>query len=194
MPSLARFQFARVMAFVCASSLALPACGQVSVDEGQGDRERVAGEAHGLQIIDRDVNSETGRALFVEKGCVLCHSVNGVGGEAAPAMDAQIGAPPIDPLDFAARMWRGAPAMIELQSIELGYTIYLTADEIADLAAFAADREEQRKLELAQVPQSIRDGFLDERFWEVEDWDDFLRSGQESVGGENPGEGGEGGR
>ena len=176
---------ARHLAAAFFSGLALAACQPAS-----GDQERVAGEAHGLQIIDRDVNSATGRALFVEKGCILCHAVNGVGGKAAPVMDAEIGAPPIDPLDFAARMWRGAPAMIELQSIELGYTIYLTADEIADLAAFAADREEQKLLDLAQVPEEVRDGFLDERFWEVEDWDDFLRSGQEAVdeSGEEAGE------
>ena len=77
-------------------------------------------------------------------------------------------------------MWRGAPAMIELQSIELGYTIYLTADEIGDLAAFAADRDTQKKLNLEGLPENIRDGLLDERFWEMEDWNDFLRSGQEA--------------
>ena len=164
----------RTLAFAGLSCAMLAACGQTS-----GDQERVASEAHGLQIIDRDVNSATGRALFIEKGCVICHSINGVGGKAAPVMDAEIGAPPIDPLDFAARMWRGAPAMIELQSIELGYTIYLTADELADLAAFAADREEQRLLDIGQIPEDMRDSLLDERFWEVENWDDFLRSGQE---------------
>jgi len=123
---------------------------------------------------------ESGRTLFVDKGCVICHSVNGVGGKAAPALDAPIGAPAIDPLEFAARMWRGAPAMIELQSIELGYTIYLTADDIGDLAAFSADRDTQKKVSLEGLPENIRDGLLDERFWEMEDWDDFLRSGQEA--------------
>lgn len=172
----------RYLAFAAFSSLVLAACGQAVDNTQAGDQERIAQEAHGLEIIDRDVNSATGRSLFVEKGCVICHSINGVGGKAAPVMDAQIGAPPIDPLDFAARMWRGAPAMIELQSIELGYTIYLTADELADLAAFAADREEQKLLVMDQVPEDMRDSLLDERFWEVENWDDFLRSGQEEGG------------
>lgn len=183
----------RYLAFAALPCAMLAACGPVSGDQASGDQERVAGEAHGLQIIDRDVNSATGRALFVEKGCVICHSINGVGGKAAPVMDAQIGAPPIDPLDFAARMWRGAPAMIELQSIELGYTIYLTADELADLAAFAADREEQKLLDMAQVPVEMRDSLLDERFWEVEDWDDFLRAGQEGAGEEGSGHNEDGG-
>lgn len=176
----------RRLAFVCFSSLAAAACGQAA------DTETVAEGAHGLELISRDVDSSTGRALFIEKGCVICHSVNGVGGKAAPPMDAAIGAPPIDTLDFAARMWRGAPAMIELQSIELGYTIYLTADEIADLAAFAADREEQKLLAIDQVPEDMRDSLLDERFWEVENWDDFLRSGQEEGGFEDGGSSGDG--
>lgn len=127
----------------------------------------------------RALNPLAGKALFVEKGCVICHSVNGVGGKAAPALDAEIGGPGVDPLEFAARMWRGAPAMIELQSIELGYTIYLTADDIANLAAFAADRDAQKSLSIDDLPETIRAGLLDERFWEMENWDQFLREGQE---------------
>ncbi|MEO1253080.1 MAG: c-type cytochrome [Pseudomonadota bacterium] len=122
---------------------------------------------------------ERGRALFVEKGCVICHAVNGVGGKAAPVLDAPVGAPPVDALEFAAKMWRGAPAMIELQSVELGYTIYLTADEIADLAAFAADRDAQKKLVIDDLPETTKAGLLDQRFWEMEDWDDILRAGRE---------------
>lgn len=160
---------------ICAllAAFALIGCGQA------GNNETSANAAHGLDVVSRDVNSANGRALFVEKGCVICHAVNGVGGKAAPALDAQIGAPAIDPLDFAARMWRGAPAMIELQSIELGYTIYLTADEIADLAAFSGDVAEQKALALDQLPETMRNGLLDEQFWEVENWDGFLQSGQE---------------
>ena len=146
-----------------------------------GGPEREAGtESEGAVAVSlkpavtRDVDPMRGRTAFVEKGCVICHSVNGVGGKAAPALDAEIGAPAVDPLDFAARMWRGAPAMIELQAIELGYTIYLTADDIADLAAFAADRDAQKSLKLDDLSESIRAGFLDERFWEVENWDDDL--------------------
>jgi hypothetical protein len=141
---------------------------------------------HGLDTVRRELDSQAGRGLFVAKGCVICHSVNGVGGKAAPPLDAEIGAPPIDPLDFAARIWRGAPAMIELQSIELGYAIDMTADDIAHLAAFAADREEQKNLTIETVPQEIRDSFLNERFWEVEDWDEFLESGQEGYEPEQP--------
>ncbi len=57
-------------------------------------------------------NSERGRDLFVNKGCVVCHSVNGAGGKAGPNLDADPLQAQIDAFDFAARMWRGAEAMI----------------------------------------------------------------------------------
>lgn len=170
--------------FAAATSLA--ACG--ASDRGQnGDGAAASGqETVSLRpAVTHETDPMKGRELFVEKGCVICHSVNGVGGKAAPALDAEIGAPPVDPLDFAARMWLGAPAMIELQSIELGYTIYLTADDIANLAAFAADRDAQKNLTVADLPEDVRSSLLDERFWEMENWEEFLSEGQEGeFGGE----------
>jgi mono/diheme cytochrome c family protein len=120
-----------------------------------------------------------GRDLFVNKGCVLCHAVNGVGGKAAPALDAADDFVKPDPLDFAARMWRGAPAMVEFQSVELGYVIDLSGEDIAHLAAFAANRAEQKKFLDSAIPGPMRDSLLDERFWEVEDWSEFMANGQE---------------
>ncbi len=148
---------------------------------GDGAQQAVSatGTDADLTVAARTVDPANGRALFVDKGCVICHSVNGVGGKAAPPLDAPVGAVEVDPLDFAARMWLGAPAMIELQSVELGYTIFLTADEIADLAAFAQNRQQQQLLSAEALPETIQNGLLDEQFWEMEDWDGFLRDGRE---------------
>mgnify|MGYP001576818020 CR=1 FL=1 len=132
-----------------------------------------------------------GRAAFVEKGCVLCHSVNGVGGKAAPALDAPDDFVRPDPLEFAARMWRGAPAMVEFQSVELGYVIDLSADDIAQIATFAASREEQKLLKAEDIPASMRESILDERYWETEDWSDFMSNGQEGYETPIPAEDGE---
>lgn len=128
----------------------------------------------------------TGRDLFVLKGCVLCHSINGVGGKAAPVLDAADDYVKSDPLDFAARMWRGAPAMVEFQSLELGYVIDLTGEDIAHLAAFVASREEQKKLLDSAIPEPLRSSLLDERYWETEDWSDFMANGQEGYGDPQP--------
>ncbi|MEO1014415.1 MAG: c-type cytochrome [Pseudomonadota bacterium] len=123
-------------------------------------------------------DSTRGRELFVSKGCVLCHSINGVGGRAGPPLDAPADGAS-DPVDFAARIWRGAPAMVELQSLELGYVIDLTSEEIRLLAAFAGSRSEQALLSKDDLPSSLADAVLDEDFWRAEDWREFLRNGQE---------------
>ncbi len=132
-----------------------------------------------------------GREAFVQKGCVLCHSVNGVGGKAAPALDAPDDFVKADPLEFAARMWRGAPAMVEFQSVELGYVIDLSADDIAHIATFAASREEQKLLKDEDIQGPMRDSILDERYWETEDWSDFMANGQEGYETPEPADDGE---
>lgn len=170
------------------AALAAVGCGR-EAGQGPDAPSRSEDRIHGLSPVEYDLDAGKGRALFVTKGCVICHAVNGVGGKAAPALDAQIGEQTVDPLDFAARIWRGAPAMIELQSVELGYAIDLTGEDIAHLAAFAADVVEQKKLAADQIPGPMRDLLLDERFWEVEDWDEFLREGREGYEPAPPPEG-----
>jgi len=104
---------------------------------------------------------QRGRTLFVNKGCVVCHRVNGVGGTAGPALDATEPAGVFDPLDFAARMWRGAEAMAALQSMEFGYVIELTGRDIADLAAFAEHHVEQSRFSEAEIPETVRGWVLE---------------------------------
>ncbi|MCB2112470.1 MAG: c-type cytochrome [Parvularculaceae bacterium] len=146
-------------------AIALAGCG--GADTANEGTVRHAGDA------------AVGRAAFVQKGCVLCHSVNGVGGKAAPALDAADDFVKPDPVEFAARMWRGAAAMVEFQSVELGYVIDLTADDIANIAAFAASRDAQKLLNEGDIPAPMRDSILDERYWEMEDWSDFMATGRE---------------
>lgn len=130
-----------------------------------------------------------GRQLFVSKGCVICHSINGVGGRAAPALDAIAveegdAVPPVDPLDFVARMWRGAPAMLDLQAIELGYQIELTSEDLADLAVFASDAGMQSDFSLEDVPEPMWDWMLNEPYWEDESWPERLLDGYPNTEGE----------
>ena len=108
------------------------------------------------------VDAEKGRELFVSKACVACHSVNGVGGKAAPMLDAAAGNQDVDILDFFARMWKGADAMVILQRRELGYSIDLTASEIGDLAAFVSSLEHQKGFSMEEVPIYLRDWFVDD--------------------------------
>ena len=113
-------------------------------------------------------NSDRGRDLFTGKGCVVCHAINGVGGMAGPALDADPNRLQLDIFDFAARMWRGAPTMIVLQEMELGYQIELTGQELADLARFIHDAEAQRSFDETDVPELIRDWMVDEVYDELD--------------------------
>jgi hypothetical protein len=136
-------------------------------------RHQSAAEPITLTNITLDVtafDSEKGKGLFVKKGCVICHSVNDVGGTAAPALNAADKLEKVDVMEFTARMWRGAPAMISLQRIELGYDVYFTGEELAALAAFGSDRDMQSTFTIEDVPEPIRDWFLDELYMQEEDW------------------------
>jgi len=101
-------------------------------------------------------SSERGRDLFVNKGCVLCHSVNGAGGKVGPRLDANPLQAQIDAFDFAARMWRGAEAMIAFQNMELGFQIELTGEELAHIARFLHDLEAQQTFSEDEIPANIR--------------------------------------
>jgi mono/diheme cytochrome c family protein len=123
-----------------------------------------AGELSGPQIVFPLPDAERGRFLFSSKGCVVCHSINGVGGKAGPALDTSTGKEAIEPLEFAARMWRGAAAMSMLQSMEFGYQIEMTGEEIADLAAFVASPALQRTFSDRDIPEMMQGWTIDEPF------------------------------
>ncbi len=98
-----------------------------------------------------------GRKLFAAKGCVVCHSVNGIGGEDAPEFSAEFMDSPMNAFDFAANMWRGAPAMIAMQEDEMGEQIELTGEELAAIIAFVHDAGEQAKFSQADIPHDIEE-------------------------------------
>ncbi|MCW8952110.1 MAG: cytochrome c, partial [Rhodospirillales bacterium] len=88
-----------------------------------------------------------GKEAFIDKGCIVCHSVNNIGGEIAPRLDTRFThRNATNFLDFAARMWTYAPAMIEAQRATIGGQIDLTGQELADISAFALDEKAQKTL------------------------------------------------
>ncbi|OYW60568.1 MAG: hypothetical protein B7Z10_07765 [Rhodobacterales bacterium 32-66-7] len=125
-----------------------PAAAQQAMTEG--DMPMMA-----TGIVLPRMDAAAGRQLFAAKGCVLCHSVNGVGGQDAPPMDAEYMDAMMNPFDFAAGMWRGSEAMVALQRDELGDQIELTGQELADITAFVHDAEEQKRFTEADIPAPI---------------------------------------
>lgn len=112
------------------------------------------------KIIIPQIDAQRGRKLFVDKACVVCHSINGVGGKAAPPLDSLENKAHFDLMDFTARMWRGADVMIVLQNMELGYQIDLTGQEIADLAAFVNDLSQQKEFKESEIPELMKEWML----------------------------------
>ena len=98
---------------------------------------------HMPRLVMPIMNPQRGRKLFVAKGCVACHAINGVGGHDAPNMDAHEMSELMNPFDFAAKMWNHAPAMIAAQEGAMGEQIYFTGAELADIIAFTHDDQAQ---------------------------------------------------
>jgi mono/diheme cytochrome c family protein len=144
---------------------ALAALAGLALLAGVGTGPALAAEDEaGPRLVVPMVDSAKGQRLFVDKGCVLCHAVNKVGGAAGPALDAAAGGGYLDLTDFMARMWRGAFAMIELQGMELGYQLDFTGAELGHIAAFLADAAAQKRFSERDVPDLIRDMFIREPF------------------------------
>ncbi len=99
------------------------------------------------------MDSERGAEIFMDKGCIVCHSVNGVGGAVGPSLNAADMPEPMNAFEFAARMWRGAPVMAEMQENLLGDMINLTGQELADIIAFTHDEEQQKEISSDQIPE-----------------------------------------
>ena len=118
--------------------------------------ERMIGLMQDVGLVLPKMDPERGRKLFVDTGCVVCHSVNQVGGEIGPGLDAADMPSPMNAFEFSARMWRGAAAMASMQEDLLGGFISLTGQDLADLVAFAHDEKEQGKLTTDQIPEKFK--------------------------------------
>jgi mono/diheme cytochrome c family protein len=77
---------------------------------------------------------ELGRELFVEKKCIQCHSVGGVGGQVGPDLVA-LGVRR-SPVEFAATIWNKAPAMMAAMATRNITVPQLRPEDMADLVAY----------------------------------------------------------
>ncbi len=101
------------------------------------------------------MDSKRGRELFVSKGCIVCHAINGVGGEDAAPLDASTMDPAMNPFEFFARMWQGTKPMIAMQEDRMEQQVELTAQELADIVAFIHDGTMQKSFSKTEIPESI---------------------------------------
>ena len=77
---------------------------------------------------------DIGRELFVEKKCVQCHSIGGVGGKVGPDL-VGLGVRR-SPVEFAATIWNKAPAMMAAMATRNITVPQLRPEDMADLVAY----------------------------------------------------------
>ena len=101
-------------------------------------------------------NVDSGKKLFIKKGCIRCHQIGGVGGVLGPSLDAvgQSGAP----MTLAAAMWNHGPTMAEAMQARGIERPNLTASELRDLVAYLRAAAPER----AGAPVSILPGRVNE--------------------------------
>jgi mono/diheme cytochrome c family protein len=97
-----------------------------------------------------------GKELFTAKGCVVCHSINGVGGSDAAPLDASTMDPAMNPFEFFARMLAGMTPMLTMQRDRLGHEVELTAGELGDVVAFIHDEATQKSLSTKDIPEDMK--------------------------------------
>ena len=104
---------AKRILFATACSV-LATVGASSADDDVLDVDSSLERSKELIVILPPMDAREGRQLFAVKGCVICHEINGVGGQHGKAPNLDASRMPIepDPFVFATRMWRGAKKMI----------------------------------------------------------------------------------
>ena len=124
-------------------AMSLSVIGNTASAGHEHDDQNIKSSSKKTRLVIPIMNVERGKKLFVSKGCVACHAVNGVGGHDAPAMDDHTRLGLISPFDFVAKMWNHAPGMLAAQEQAFGEQITFIGEEIADIIAFVHDDDAQ---------------------------------------------------
>ena len=123
------------------------AVGTGDPEKGQEPRVRL-----GMPLMD----PENGMRLFAGKGCVVCHAVNGTGEHNAKNLDAHSAHPVVSAFAFSAKMWAIPGDMVDNPDRTVGHRFAFSGDELADIAAFASDDDQQHEFTEAHIPPEIR--------------------------------------
>ena len=102
-------------------------------------------------------NADSGKRLFTNKNCILCHQIGGVGGVLGPSLDGF--AQSFSAIDIAAAMWNHGPAMAETMAKRGINRPNLSASELRDLTAYLKSVQPKGAPALASViPGQVDDG------------------------------------
>lgn len=79
-------------------------------------------------------NPDAGKALFTDKGCIVCHQLGGVGGVIGPSLDFLRRY--ASPIYLAAGLWNHAPEMLETMRAQRIEPPRFKGSELADLLSY----------------------------------------------------------
>jgi mono/diheme cytochrome c family protein len=118
-----------------------------------------------LDYFDPPGNADTGRRVFADKKCVVCHQVGGAGGVVGPNLDTIGGS--ASPILLATAMWNHGPTMGEAMRQQRVERPAFKEGELTDLVAFLRSAAPARlEVSLHVVPGRADEGrrlFVDKR-------------------------------
>jgi cytochrome c len=131
------FSLVSAIAITDADSAHTAATNSTDRSKSNNHAEAIQSKFGALKLKFPEMDPMKGKKLFVDRGCVACHAVNGIGGHDAPALDAHKMGDIMNPFEFAAKMWKGAPAMIAAQEGAFDAQLLFSGDDLANIIAFA---------------------------------------------------------
>jgi len=101
-------------------------------------------------------DAKAGKKIFVDKQCVVCHQIEGVGGVFGPSLDSVV---QFGPIFFAATMWNHGPSMTQAMQARGVKRPIFTGRELRDLIAYVKSVSRGRGDQPIQVlPGRVEDG------------------------------------
>ena len=95
-----------------------------------------------VNYFDKPGAPERGQKLFIEKGCISCHSLSGKGGSVGP--DLALAPELISPAYVATQMWNHAPAMEEAAKTQKIPWPRFKSGEMVDVLEYLASFNKQK--------------------------------------------------
>lgn len=101
-------------------------------------------------------DAKSGRKIFTDKQCILCHQIERVGGVFGPSLDSVV---QFGPIFIAAAMWNHGPSMAEAMKARGISRPTFGGSELRDLMAYARSVSRGRGDQPVQVlPGRVEDG------------------------------------
>jgi len=109
-----------------------------------------------INYFDPVGDAQTGKKIFIDKQCVVCHQIERVGGVFGPSLDSVV---QFGPIFFAATMWNHGPSMAEAMQARGIERPVFTGNELRDLIGYVKSVSRGRGDQPMQVlPGRVEDG------------------------------------